>query len=590
MYNIREKLKEKLSLLPEVPGSYQMKNKDGNIIYVGKAKNLKRRVNSYFNRVQTGKTLLLVNEIDDFEYIVTSTEIESLILEITLIKKYNPKYNILLKDDKTYPFIELTLNPYPSLKVVRNVKRKKKVNKLFGPYPNVKAAKTTVEMLNRVYPLKKCNGMPKKECLYYHIGECLGYCINKNVDTTEMVKEIISFLNGNHDFITKRIRNEMDKASENMNYEKALELREMLNDIEITLKKQKIDLNIKEDFDVINYYNHNNYLTVVVFFIRNGILFGRNFETFEYCGDVNDNIIEYLIKFYENNGISLKHLIVPKELNIDILQAYLNVKVTTPQKGKIKKLLDMASDNAKAILNEKEELLKKSNEARYNAIKELESALNMDKIYRIEAFDNSHLFGTFYVAGMVVFDEFVPNKNEYRKYKINSEVKDDISAMREVIYRRYYKVLMENLEKPDLIIVDGGKAQIRAAKEIIESLNLNIKVVGLAKDDKHKTNVLIDSDLNQIELNKRGNLFLFLNKIQDEVHRYTISYHRNIKSKGALSSMLDLVDGIGEVRKKELLKRFGSLKKMKEASIEDLNEILPNDIAKKLYNYLEEME
>ena len=590
MYNIGEKLKEKLLLLPEVPGSYQMKNKDGNIIYVGKAKNLKRRVNSYFNRVQTGKTLLLVKEIDDFEYIVTSTEIESLILEITLIKKYNPKYNILLKDDKTYPFIELTLNPYPSLKVVRNVKRKKKVNKLFGPYPNVKAAKTTVEMLNRVYPLKKCNGMPKKECLYYHIGECLGYCINKNVDTTEMVKEIISFLNGNHEFITKRIRNEMDKASENMNYEKALELREMLNDIEITLKKQKIDLNIKEDFDVINYYNHNNYLTVVVFFIRNGILFGRNFETFEYCGDVNDNIIEYLIKFYESNGISLKHLIVPKELNIDILQAYLNVKVTTPQKGKIKKLLDMASDNAKAILNEKEELLKKSNEARYNAIKELESALNMDKIYRIEAFDNSHLFGTFYVAGMVVFDEFVPNKNEYRKYKINSEVKDDISAMREVIYRRYYKVLMENLEKPDLIIVDGGKAQIRAAKEIIESLNLNIKVVGLAKDDKHKTNVLIDSDLNQIELNKRGNLFLFLNKIQDEVHRYTISYHRNIKSKGALSSMLDLVDGIGEVRKKELLKRFGSLKKMKEASIEDLNEILPNDIAKKLYNYLEEME
>lgn len=590
MYNIREKLKEKLLLLPEVPGSYQMKNKDGNIIYVGKAKNLKRRVNSYFNRVQTGKTLLLVKEIDDFEYIVTSTEIESLILEITLIKKYNPKYNILLKDDKTYPFIELTLNPYPSLKVVRNVKRKKKVNKLFGPYPNVKAAKTTVEMLNRVYPLKKCNGMPKKECLYYHIGECLGYCINKNVDTTEMVKEIISFLNGNHEFITKRIRNEMDKASENMNYEKALELREMLNDIEITLKKQKIDLNIKEDFDVINYYNHNNYLTVVVFFIRNGILFGRNFETFEYCGDVNDNIIEYLIKFYENNGISLKHLIVPKELNIDVLQAYLNVKVTTPKRGKIKKLLDMASDNAKAILNEKEELLKKSNEARHNAIKELESALNMDKIYRIEAFDNSHLFGTFYVAGMVVFDEFVPNKNEYRKYKINSEVKDDISAMREVIYRRYYKVLMENLEKPDLIIVDGGKAQIRVAKEIIESLNLNIKVVGLAKDDKHKTNVLIDSNLNQIELNKRGNLFLFLNKIQDEVHRYTISYHRNIKSKGALSSVLDLVDGIGEARKKELLKRFGSLKKMKEASIEDLNEILPNDIAKKLYNYLEEME
>lgn len=584
------KFKEKLSLVPALPGCYQMKNKDGNIIYVGKAKNLKRRISSYFNRIQTGKTLLLVNEITDFEYIVTSTEIESLILEITLIKKYNPRYNILLKDDKTYPFIELLLNPYPSLKVVRNVKRKKNVNKLFGPYPNVKAARRTVEILNRVYPLKKCNGMPKKECLYYHIGECLGYCLKKDTDTGEMVKEITSFLNGNHEFITKKIKEEMNSASENLNYEKALELKTMLDDIEITLNKQKIDLNKQEDFDMINYYYKDNYLSVVIFFVRGGVLFGRDYNVFEYCGDVEENVIEYIVNFYEKSGIPLRELLIPNSLDSEILEAYLNTKVAVPKKGKLKKLMDMALENAEVVLKEKQELLRKSNTERLNALKELGNILNVEKIYRIEAFDNSHLFGTFYVGGMVVFDEFKPNKNEYRKFKINNGVKDDLSAMKEVIYRRYYRVLMDNLDKPDLIIVDGGKAQVKVTKEVIDSLKLNIRVVGLAKDEKHKTSILIDENLNTIEINKRGSLFLFLNRIQEEVHRFAINYHRNIKGKGALSSLLDLVDGIGEVRKKELLKKFGSLKKMKEATLEELESVLSKDIAKNLYEYLKELD
>lgn len=585
------KFSEKLSLVPNLPGCYQMKNKDGVIIYVGKAKNLKRRLSSYFNRVQFGKTLMLVNDIDTFEYIVTSTEIESLILEITLIKKYNPKYNILLKDDKSYPYIEFTEKPYPIVKIVRNVKRKKNKNKLFGPYPNVKAAKRTVEILNRVYPLKKCINTPKKECLYYHIGECLGYCVNrnKNIDTTEMCKEINSFLRGNHELITTKIKKEMEKASNALNFEKAMELKEMLADIEITLSKQKIDLNNSDDFDIINYYYNDNYVSVVMFFIRGGLLFGRDYKVFEYLGEVTDTVFEFIIKFYEGQGILPKSILVPDTVDSKLLSDYLNIKVSVPKKGKIKNLLDMAYENAKVILDEKQELIKKNNDERLNAIDTLKKLLDMDKIERIEAFDNSHLFGTFYVGGMVVFDDLLPNKDEYRKFKIAIDVKDDLSAMREVIYRRYYKVLIDEVKKPDLIIVDGGVEQVKVAKEIIDSLKLDIRVVGLSKNEKHKTSVLIDSDLKTIEIDKTGALFIFLNKIQEEVHRYAITYHRSIKSKGMLSSVLDLAPGIGEVRKKELLRRFGSLKKLKEATLEELESVLSHDVANKLYNYLRDL-
>ena len=585
------RFKEKLALVPELPGSYQMKNKDGIIIYVGKAKNLKRRLSSYFNKAQTGKTLMLVNDIDSFEYIVTSTEIESLILEITLIKKYNPKYNILLKDDKSYPYIEFIEKPYPVVKVVRNTKRKKNTNRLFGPFPNVKAARRTVEILNRIYPLKKCVNTPKKECLYYHIGECLGYCIKskEELNTDGMCKEILSFLRGNSDIITDKIKSEMTKASNSLNYEKALELKEMLSDIEITLSKQKIDLNNREDFDIINFYYESNYLSVVIFFIRGGLLFGRDYKIFEYFDDEKDALIEYIIKFYEKSGIVPKQILLPDKVDSNLLEEFLNVKVSSPKKGKLKNLLDMAGENAKAVLDEKLELIKKSDNERLQSLEFLKELLHMDNLSRIEAFDNSHLFGTFYVGGMVVFDEFLPNKDEYRKFKVSTGVKDDLAAMKEVIYRRYYRVLMENLKKPDLIIVDGGNNQIVVARDIIKDLGLNIKVVGLAKDDKHKTSVLIDEDLNVINIDKRSSLFLFLNKIQEEVHRYAISYHREIKSKGMLSSVLDMAPGIGEVRKKELLKKFGSLKRIKEASLEDLQTVLNKDVSEKLFNYLKEV-
>ncbi len=583
--------REKLALVPTKPGSYQMKNKDGIIIYVGKAKNLKNRLKSYFTGTVTGKTKMLVEDIDDFEYIVTSSELESLILEITLIKKYDPKYNIMLTDDKTYPYIELTKEKYPRLRVVRNVKRRRNLNYLYGPYPNVSAARKTVNMLNRLYPLRKCDRLKKELCLYYHIHECLGYCV-KEVEPkiiNEMSREIVSFLKGDSSFIREKINKEMMMASEAMNYEKALELKTMLEDIDITLRRQKIDLNNNYNFDLVNYYVDKNYLSIHVFFIRNGLLVGRNKDIISSDLDICEQVVEYIIKFYEKHTVLPHELLVPEEIDRSLLEEYLKVKVTSPKKGKLKKLLDLARDNAKEVLEAEEEMLKKNDDLRLEAIDELKELLGTDKVSRMEAFDNSHLFGTFYVGGMVVYEDFLPLKDEYRKYKISSDVKDDLGAMKEVIYRRYYKVLMENLTPPDVVVMDGGFNQVKIAVDIIRSLGLNIRVIGLVKNDKHKTSSIIDEDGRVLNVKSDSNLFLFFSKIQEEVHRFAITYHRNIKAKGALSSVLDMVPGIGEVRKKELLKKFGSLKKMKEATVEELSEVVSSDVAVILFDYLQKI-
>lgn len=582
--------KEKLSLVPTKPGSYQMKNKDGVIIYVGKAKNLQRRLRSYFTRTVTGKTKMLVEDIDDFEYIVTSSELESLILEITLIKKYDPKYNILLRDDKSYPYIELTNDKFPTLKIVRNVKRKKNKNHLYGPYPNVSAARKTVNMINRIYPLRKCDNLKKNLCLYYHINECLGYC-KKDVEKNQidlMKKEIISFLKGDSTIIVGKIEKEMQRASENLNYERALELKNMLDDINTTLKKQKIDLNKNYNFDLINFYYDNNYLAIEIFFIREGLLFGRHNEIISSLGDVSNEITEYLVKFYDK-GILPHELVIPDDLDEELLSDYFKIKVLKPKKGKLKNLVCLAYENAKEQMELEKETLKRDDLERLNALEELRGLLGLEQLSRMESFDNSHLFGTFYVGGMVVFDDFLPNKDLYRKYKISTEVKDDLSAMKEVIYRRYFKTLMGEVYKPDLIVMDGGQLQISVCKEIINSLGLEIPIIGLVKDKNHRTSYIMNEKYEILNVGKDSKLFLFLTRIQEEVHRYAISYHRNIKSKGALSSVLDVVPGIGEKRKKELLKNFGSLKKIKEASVDDLEKIVGHDIALNLLKYLSEV-
>lgn len=583
--------KEELSLVPHLPGCYLMKNKDNIVIYVGKSKNLKNRLSSYFNREHTGKTMMLVREIDHFEYIVTNTEMESLLLEINLIKKYDPKYNILYRDDKSYPYIELTNEKVPRLRTIRRVNVKKIKNNLFGPYPNVGAAKKVVEILNRIYPLRKCNTYDKRECLYYHIGECLGYC-TKEIDEEKintMKNEIISFLNGNTKVLTDRLKEKMYMYSEKEEYEKALEYKELLDYINITTEKQKVDLSDNINIDVIGYYAKDNYISIQILFIRGGKLLDRKRNIFPMVDEVNEELSNYISNFYSKNVSNPKEVLVPDIIDNDTFTEVFNYKFITPIKGEKKKIHDLAYDNARIYYEEQMTYIKKDEDKINNALNELKNLLNLDKVDRIELFDNSNLFGNFNVSGMVVFKMGVPSKNDYRKFKITNDVNDDYGTMREVIYRRYFRVLKDNLERPDLIIVDGGIGQINVAREVISSLGLNIAVAGLKKDDKHSTNMLLGLEpLQEIKVDKRSDLFLLLTKMQNEVHNFTISYHRNIRSKGALSSILDNIDGIGEVRKNKLLKKYKTVDKMKEASLEELEEILPKDIALSFKDFLED--
>lgn len=583
--------KEKLALLPSKPGCYIHKDKNGNVIYVGKAKNLKKRVSSYFNKIHTGKTKALVDNINDFEYIVTNSEIESFILEINLIKKYSPKYNILLKDDKTYPYIELTNEKYPRVKIIRTKTRKKTKSKLFGPFPNVVSARKTVDLINRIYPLRKCNTLKKDLCLYYHINECLGYC-KYNISKEQidlMIKEITEVLNGNYKEITKKLEEEMFKESENLNYEKALELKKMIEDVKTTISKQIVVSNVKYNFDVFGYYVKDNYLSIETLFIRKGIIIGRVHKIFDITDEINDVYLRYITNFYEKYELP-KEIIIQDENDISLLSTYLNTKVNCPKKGDVKHILDMAINNAEIYLNENLEIVKKDLKIKKEVLEKLKSLLNLTSLKRIDLFDNSHLFGTYYVGCMVVYEDLEPNKNLYRKYKISLDVKDDLSAMKEVIYRRYYRMLLDKEVYPDLIIIDGGSLQIKVVVEVLNSLGLSIKVIGLKKDDKHKTNIIVDDNLNEISIKQDNHLFLYLTKMQDEVHRFAISFHRDLKSKGSLESVLSNVSGLGDKRRTALLKKYGSLKKIEEASIDELKSIIPEEIAKNLKKYLKEIK
>ncbi len=583
-----DKIREKLKLLTTKPGCYLMKNDNGTVIYVGKAKNLKRRVSSYFNREHTGKTKALVENIKDFEYIVTATEVESLLLEINLIKKYSPKYNILLKDNKSYPYIEITNERYPRLIISRPRKIKGHKGKLFGPYPNAYAARKTVELLNRIYPFRKCHTMDKKVCLYYHIGQCLGYC-EKKIDEDvikEMINEVSSFLKGNYDEVRKKIKELMIEASNGLNFEKAIEYKEMIEYIDKVLEKQKISLNDNVTRDVINYYVKNDYISFQVLHLRDGKINMRDGEVFPLIDEVSETLSYFVTSFYDKNEIP-KEILLSESFDNELLEHALKTKVLVPQKGIKKKLVDMAYDNAKIVLDEKFELIVKDDKRTFGANEELGKLIGIKTLNRIETFDNAHLFGTYTVSGMVVFTNGKPEKKEYRKYKIDSGSKDDYHTMQEVIYRRYYRVLSEHLQKPDLIIVDGGIIQVNAAKEVLDSLYLDIPVVGLKKNDKHTTTALIGRD-REYEIDKTSDVFHLLTRIQDEVHRYTISYHKDIRSKGSLSSILDNVPGIGNVRKKELLKKYKTITKLKSLTKEELEKDLPDKVAADLYEFLKE--
>ncbi len=580
-----------LSTVPHKPGCYLMKAINDCVIYVGKSKNLKNRISSYFKQSHTGKTMMLVRDIHHFEYILTSSEVESLLLELNLIKKYTPKYNILYKDDKSYPYIELTNDAYPRLIIVRNPNLKRGGNrKLFGPYPNVTAAREVVEILNRLYPLRKCHHLPNIVCLYYHIGECLGYCVHKipPEDIKKMKEEIISFFSGNSEIVTKKLEERMLKCSDNLEFERAMEYRNNLNYINITLEKQKVELDDNYDRDVIGFYEKDNYLSINILFIRGGKLLDKKSNIYPMIASLEEEVSNYLINFYDKHPSRVKEIMTPEIIDNTIFSELFNLNFITPQKGTKKRILDLAMENAKNYYNEQISLLKKDDNLLSSSLSELANLLAIPSCNHIEIFDNAHLFGTFNVSGMVVFIDGKKNPNMYRKFKISNDTNDDYGTMREVIYRRYFRVLKDNLPKPDLILVDGGIGQINVAREVISSLGLSIPVAGMKKDDKHNTNMLLGKyPLEEIPLKKDSYLFLLLTRMQDEVHRYTITYHKDIRSKGALASILDNIPGIGDTRKKNILKKYKTIPKMKEASIDELKELMPENIAITFHDYLE---
>ena len=586
------KFTKELREVPKKSGCYLMYNSDNVVIYVGKAKILFNRLKSYFTGRVTGKTKKLVSEIDHFEYIVTNSETEAFILEINLIKKYDPKYNILLRDDKSYPYIEFTSDKYPRLIVKREININKKSSHLFGPYPNVYAARRLVNLLNRLYPLKKCDTMPKKVCLYYHIGECLGYCEHKDIDITPMKNEILSILNGNDTLLINKINEKIKINSDNLNYEVCKELVEELGYIKEVFKNQSIvELDDNINRDVINYYYENSYLSIVIFFIRNGKLVGNNYKIIPIINDIKDTLEYYISTFYSKSNIAPKEIIMPEIIDIEMMSNVLNTKVITVKRGPKKKLFDMAYNNAKEQYDKEIRLIYNNEKLITDANEELRNLLHLDKLHIIEAFDNSNLFGTFSVSGMVSFIDGVPSKKNYRKFKLTFDKNDDVASMKEVIYRRYFRVLKDKLVIPDLIIVDGGNNQINACKEILESLNLNIKVIGVKKDDHHSPESIVDGDTYEIiKIDKSSNVFRLLSRIDEEVHRFTINYHKEIRSKGSISSVLDNINGLGDKRKKMLIKKYGSVTKMKEATTYELSEIIPLKVAEELHEYLESMD
>ncbi|MGG1397801.1 excinuclease ABC subunit UvrC [Bacillus salipaludis] len=589
---MNETIKQKLTLLPDQPGCYLMKDRQGTIIYVGKAKVLKNRVRSYFTGSHDGKTLRLVNEIEDFEYIVTSSNIEALLLELNLIKKYDPKYNIMLKDDKSYPFIKLTAERHPKLIITRKVKKDK--GKYFGPYPNVGAANETKKLLDRLYPLRKCSTLPDRVCLYYHLGQCLAPCVNEVAEDQykQMTDEITRFLNGGYKEIKKDLTEKMTLAAEELDFERAKEFRDKIIHIETIMEKQKITMTDFTDRDVFGYAVDKGWMCVQVFFVRQGKLIERDVSMFPIYNEPEEEILTYLGQFYQkSNHFKPKEILIQDEIDLEMAEQLLEVKVLKPQRGQKKDLVKMAIKNAKIALNEKFSLIEKDEERTIKAVETLGNLLGIYTPHRIEAFDNSNIQGTDPVSAMVVFTDGKANKREYRKYKIKSvQGPDDYESMREVTRRRYARALKEELPLPDLIIIDGGKGHVEAVRDVLENeLGLDIPISGLVKDEKHRTSQLLyGNPLEIVPLARNSQEFYLLQRIQDEVHRFAITFHRQIRGKTAFQSLLDDIPGIGEKRKKMLLKHFGSVKKMKEANLEELTGAgLPVNVAEELMKKLQ---
>lgn len=581
-------IQSKLELLPTSPGCYIHKDKNDTIIYVGKAKNLRNRVRSYFRGSHDTKTEALVSEIEDFEFIVTESNIEALLLEINLIKENQPKYNIMLKDDKSYPFIKITNETYPRLIITRQVK--KDGGLYFGPYPDVGAANEIKRLLDRLFPFRKCTNPPEKVCFYYHLGQCKAHTICQ-VDSQyfkELAQEVAAFLKGQDDQIIEDLRGKMAGAAQAMEFEKAAEYRDLIQSIGTLRTKQRVMAKDLQNRDVFGYYVDKGWMCVQVFFVRQGKLIERDVNLFPYYNDPDEDFLTYIGQFYqEKSHLKPNEILIPADIDEEAVRALVDTKVLKPQRGEKKQLVNLAIKNARVSLQQKFDLLEKSIEKTQGAIENLGQLLNIPTPVRIESFDNSNIMGTSPVSAMVVFVNGKPSKKDYRKYKIKTVVgPDDYASMREVIKRRYSRVIRDGLIPPDLIVIDGGQGQVNVAKEVIqEQLGLDIPIAGLQKNDKHQTHELLFGDpLQVVELSRNSQEFFLLQRIQDEVHRFAITFHRQLRSKNSFSSQLDGIEGLGPKRKQNLMKHFKSLTKIKEASVDQIVEVgVPRAVAEAVW-------
>ncbi|HEW9220526.1 TPA: excinuclease ABC subunit UvrC [Streptococcus pneumoniae] len=588
-------IKSKLELLPTSPGCYIHKDKNGTIIYVGKAKNLRNRVRSYFRGSHDTKTEALVSEIVDFEFIVTESNIEALLLEINLIKENKPKYNIMLKDDKSYPFIKITNERYPRLIITRQVK--KDGGLYFGPYPDVGAANEIKRLLDRIFPFRKCTNPPSKVCFYYHIGQCMAHTICKKDEIyfKSMAQEVSDFLKGQDNKIIDELKGKMAAAAQTMEFERAAEYRDLIQAIGTLRTKQRVMAKDLQNRDVFGYYVDKGWMCVQVFFVRQGKLIERDVNLFPYFNDPDEDFLTYVGQFYqEKSHLVPNEVLIPQDIDEEAVKALVDSKILKPQRGEKKQLVNLAIKNARVSLEQKFNLLEKSVEKTQGAIENLGRLLQIPTPVRIESFDNSNIMGTSPVSAMVVFVNGKPSKKDYRKYKIKTVVgPDDYASMREVIRRRYGRVQREALTPPDLIVIDGGQGQVNIAKQVIqEELGLDIPIAGLQKNDKHQTHELLFGDpLEVVDLSRNSQEFFFLQRIQDEVHRFAITFHRQLRSKNSFSSQLDGIDGLGPKRKQNLMRHFKSLTKIKEASVDEIVEVgVPRAVAEAVQTKLNPQE
>jgi len=575
-------LKDKLATLPAEPGCYLMKNKAGTIIYVGKAKKLKSRVNSYFVGAHDHKTTKLVSQIDDFDYFVTATEKESLLLEINLIKKYRPRFNIMFMDDKSYPYIKITNEPYPIVKVVRETTKDKNA-KYFGPYPDATIAYRVMDLINGMYPMRKCHILPKKVCLYYHLHQCLGPCeyeVDPAVYVT-MREEITRLLKGDTKELRDKMTRLMNESTAQLNYEKSKEYRDYLRSLDYISDPQMVMSEIVKDRDVFAYFEDSGYVAIQGLFIRGGKLLDRSLTVQPIYDDPDDAFIAYILQYYQSNPLP-QEILLPQGEAISALSEVLSTHVLQPQRGMKKNQVELAKKNAENNLKQRFQVLSRQSAHQEEANRLLAIALHEKNISRVELFDNSHIQGQHAVAGMVVFDDGIPNRKEYRLFKVHSK-NDDLANMKEVLYRRYLRLLKENGVLPDLILVDGGQLQVSAAIEIRDMLDLSVRIAGLVKDDNHRTADLMNEDLQLLPVPKESPLFFLLTRMQDEVHRFALGYHQKLRSKAQTKSILDEVEGIGPIRKKELMKHFKTFKAIKEADVAQLEEVLPKEVALRVH-------